>query len=345
MTSPSPVPIPAALTRRYSRTAEGRAWLASLPGVIADALEAFSLVLDLAPGAEPWSGHGAVVVPVRLNDGTPGVLKAAYPHEESRTEHVALGLWEGRGAVRLIAADPEAGVLVLERLKATRSLQEVPLAAAAAVWGGLVRRLSIAPDGRPAWRGFEQVAAVAERWSDEFPERWEALGRPFPRWLLEAALEVCQTRGVVGRRSGVDVLVHADLHFLNILARPGTAAGSGDPDDYRAIDPHPLVGEAEFAVAPLLWNRLAELSAADPAAALLERCQEFGAAAGLDGDVARQWALAREVENALWYAEERNDGGRTRSLWVASTLAGRTLDGLPMPADLPVPGASSPSRG
>ena len=50
---------------------------------------------------------------------------------------------------------------------------------------------------------------------------------------------------------------------------------------------------AEFAVAPLLWNRLAELSAAGPAAALLERCQEFSAAAGLDGDVARQWALTR----------------------------------------------------
>ena len=63
------------------------------------------------------------------------------------------------------------------------------------------------------------MAARAEQWSDELPESWERLGRPFPRWLLEAALEVCQTRGAVGRRSGNDVLVHTDLHYLNILAR------------------------------------------------------------------------------------------------------------------------------
>ena len=94
------------------------------------------------------------------------------------------------------------------------------------VWGGLMRQLSLVPDDQPQWREFDHVAARAEQWSDEFPATWEQLGRPFPRWLLEAALEVCQTRGAVGRRSGKDVLVHTDFHFLNILARPG-AAGAG----------------------------------------------------------------------------------------------------------------------
>ena len=51
-------------------------------------------------------------------------------------------------------------------------------------------------------------------------------------------------------------------------------------------------------------------------------------AAGLDAEVARQWSLAREVENALWYAAKpRHEGDLARSLWVASTLAGRTLPG------------------
>ncbi len=138
--------------------------------------------------------------------------------------------------------------------------------------GRLVRSLGLTPDGRPQWREFGQVAARAEQWSDELPESWERLGRPFPRWLLEAALEVCQTRGAVGRRSGTDVLVHTDLHFLNILAVPGTAAGSGPEGsaaaDFKAIDPQPMVGEAEFAVAPLLWNRLAELPRSGPGEAL-----------------------------------------------------------------------------
>src|SRR6478735_12719290 len=250
MITPPSVPLPPGLTRRYGGSAKGRAWLASLPQLIAHCLAQWQLVPDLAPGSLPWHGHGAVVVR------------------------------GGRGAALVLAGDPEAGALLLERLDAERPLQDVPLADAVDVWGALVRQLSLLPDDRPEWHEFDQIAARAEQWSDELPESWERLGRPFPRWLLEAALEVCQTRGAVGRRSGTDVLVHTDLHFLNILARPGTAARPGGftAAQFKAIDPQPLVGEAEFAVAPLLWNRLAELPRSGPGEALLERCFDFSAA-------------------------------------------------------------------
>lgn len=354
MTTPAAVPIPPGLARRYSRSAEGRAWLASLPQLISSWLAQWELVTDLAPGALPWHGHGAVVVPVRrLTEGEAtgaAVLKIAYPHDEALVEPHALALWLGKGAVQLLAGDAGAGALLLERLDAGWSLQDEPMDVAVPVWGGLVRQLSLLPDGRPQWREFGQISARAEQWSDELPESWERLGRPFPRWLLEAALEVCQTRGAVGRRSGTDVLVHTDLHFLNILARPGAAAGSSPGGfvaaDFKAIDPQPMVGEAEFAVAPLLWNRLAELPRSGPGEALLERCSDVSAAAGLDGETARQWAVAREVDNALWYAARPGHGGDlARSLWVASTLAGNTLDGLPAAHELPEPGASASPPG
>ncbi|MDZ4092761.1 MAG: aminoglycoside phosphotransferase family protein [Arthrobacter sp.] len=375
MSQPTDVPIPPDLSRRYGRSSTGRDWLASLPRLVRHCLDRWQLQLDLAPGSLPWNGHGAIVVPVRLRtnasigtgNGTaasglanarttageaPGqaarqgaVLKIAYPHDEALVEPPALALWNGHGAVRLLASDADAGALLLERLDAARSLQDVPLDEAVPVWGALVRRLSLVPDDRPAWQDFDHVAARAEQWSDELPESWERLGRPFPRWLLEAALEVCQTRGAVGRRSGRDVLVHTDLHYLNILARPGSgeAGGGGEPaNDWAAIDPQPLIGEAEFAVAPLLWNRIRELSRADPERGVQERCGDFSRAAGLDAEVARQWSLAREVENALWYASKpRHEGDLARSLWVASTLAGRTLPELPAPHELPAPGEAA----
>jgi streptomycin 6-kinase len=275
------------------------------------------------------------------------VLKVAYPHDEAIVERHALTLWAGDGAVRLLAADADARALLLERLDAARSLQDLPVEAAVPVWGELVRRLSLVPDGKPEWHELGHVAARAEQWSDELPERWEQHGRPFPRWLLEAALEVCQTRGAVGRRSGKDVLVHTDLHFLNILARgqsgvQASSASASSAAGYAAIDPQPMIGEAEFAVAPLLWNRITELSRADPEQGLLERCRDFSAAAGLDAEAARQWSVAREVHNALLYASNpRRDGGLARSLWVASTLAGRTLPGLPAAHDLPAPGTAA----
>ena len=335
---PAP-PIPPALTARYQRTSAGRAWLGGLPGLLAGRLDQWQLEVDLAAGSLPWSGHGGIVVPVRREDGSPAALKIAFPHDEARVERHALALWEGHGAVALLAADAASCALLLERLDAGRSLAGMPLDDAATVWGGLVRQLGLAPDDRPEWREFDHIAARAEQWSDELPADWDQLGRPFPRWLLEAALEVCQTRGAVGRRSAHDLLVHTDLHFLNVLARPAVGRGNAPTAaDYAAIDPQPMIGEPEFAVAPLLWNRLADLPAAQPGAALMRRCRDFSSAAGLDPEVARQWGVAREVENALWYAREGHQGDLARSLWVASTLAGKTLDDLPHPHALPEPG-------
>jgi streptomycin 6-kinase len=44
------------------------------------------------------------------------------------------------------------------------------------------------------------------------------------------------------------------------------------------------------------------------------------------------------VDNALCYAAQGHPGDLARSLWVASTLAGHTLEGLPHPHSLPQPG-------
>lgn len=360
--SPTPdIPIPPDLVRRYGRSPAGRSWLESLPRLISGCLLQWQLEADLTPGTQPWNGQGAIVVPVRrspaagtLPDTVDGrhataaaaVLKIPYPHDEAVLERQALALWEGNGAVRLLAFDDPSGALLLERLDPARSLLELPVELAAPVWGELVRRLSLvpdpAPDGRPEWRAFEHVAARAEQWSDELPAAWEELARPFPRWLLEAALEVCQIRGAVGRRAGKDVLVHTDLHYRHILARPQSAGQLGqepEAEGFAAIGPRPMIGEAEFAVAPLLSNRIRELDRSDPGGALLARCSGFSAAAGLDAEASRQWSLLREVDNALWYASRReHHGDLARSLWVASTLAGRTLPDLPAPHELPVPG-------
>ena len=258
------------------------------------------------------------------------MLKIAYPHDEAIVERHALTLWAGDGAVRLLASDAEAGALLLERLDAG------PLAAGHAD-GGRRARLGQHWCAGSAWCPTAGRSGGSSATLPPGPNsgamncrrRWEQLGRPFPRWLLEAALEVCQTRGAVGRRAGKDVLVHTDLHFLNILARPGTAGrpGSGRPAcrtaGYAAIDPQPMIGEAEFAVAPLLWNRIRELDRSDPERGLLERCRDFSAAAGLDAEAARQWSLAREVENALWYASNRRARRRPGPLALGGQHAGR----------------------
>uniref|UniRef100_UPI0039F00FE6 aminoglycoside phosphotransferase family protein n=1 Tax=Sinomonas sp. G460-2 TaxID=3393464 RepID=UPI0039F00FE6 len=166
---------PEDLVRRYSRTPAGRAWLDALPAQLDRSLDRWGLTIDDAdPG--PWSGFGAMVVGVRRRSERL-VLKLAYPYPEAASEPVALRLWDGNGAVRLIE-DDGGGALLLERLDPRHRLQDVPFPEATAAWGELVRRLSIPEDDRPDWAALERLDARAEQWSDELPERWDRFGRP-----------------------------------------------------------------------------------------------------------------------------------------------------------------------
>lgn len=292
-------------------------------------MKQWRLTLDLPAGSLPWHGHTGIVVPVRTHGGGLGALKVAFPYEESLLEPLALELWNGQGAVAILEYDKSLGAILMDRLDGHRSLQELPIEQAIAHWGTSLRALAIAVDDRPQWRELPRIAATAERYCDELPQRWADLDEPFPRRLLEAALEVCQTRGSVALRdTHRDVLVHTDLHFMNILALPGT-------QHYVAIDPQVQVGDAEFAMAPCLWNRLQDLPERNPEHGLRQRAAMLATAGGLDEDLAVAWSIVREVENALAYFE--SPGGLAdaqRSLWVASTLTGDTLPGLPRAHEL-----------
>ena len=230
MSQTADVPIPPDLSRRYGGSATGRDWLASLPRLIEQSLDRWQLELDLAPGALPWNGHGAIVVPVRQMAGSdaeadsragePAVLKIAYPHDEALVEqHAPWPSGAGTGRSGCWPTTPR------------------PVRCCWSAWTPTVpsrmRRWTWPSRCGADWSASWAWSRTGGRNGSEFGQwrpgpnsgvmscrrPWERLGRPFPRWLLEAALEVCQTRGAVGRRSGKDVLVHTDLHYLNILAR------------------------------------------------------------------------------------------------------------------------------
>ena len=86
------------------------------------------------------------------------------------------------------------------------------------------------------------------------------------------------------------MLLHQDLHGENVLA--------AEREPWLAIDPKPLAGEREFAVAPIV--RSAELghSKSD----VLGRLDRLTAELGLDRERARGWTIAQTV---AWAA----DGG------------------------------------
>jgi streptomycin 6-kinase len=278
-------PVPAGL--EWWRSQPGAAgWLERIPAMVVACAASWDLALGapLEPATVSW------VAPATLRDGTPAVLKVSFPDPESEHEAAALAHWDGAGAVRLLAHDPERRALLLERCEPGTPLWAVADETEAnAIAASVLRELWRAPPAAGA--PFRPLAREARRWGAELPARWERHGRPCERALLDTA------EGWVGEllaAPGPAVVVHQDLHGGNVLR----AAGGR----WLAIDPKPLLGEREFDVASLLRDRRPELRA-DPAPArrVRRRLDQVGGELGLDRERARRWGV---VHALAWGLEE-----------------------------------------
>src|SRR5258708_6437468 len=85
----------------------GRAWVERLPAIVIECQERWSLTIG-APFPNLSFNYAA---PATRADGTAVVLKICYPNHYFITEAEALRLYNGRGAVRLLASDLASGVM------------------------------------------------------------------------------------------------------------------------------------------------------------------------------------------------------------------------------------------
>ena len=92
-----------------SRHKAGAAWLAGLPKLVSELTQAWGLQLGMAfDGANVSFVAPATRATERL------VLKVQWPHDECVHEADALRVWNGIGAVRLLAHAPARHALLLE---------------------------------------------------------------------------------------------------------------------------------------------------------------------------------------------------------------------------------------
>lgn len=278
----------------------GEAWLRALPRVAEELLGHWALVRDGAPR----HGVTALVLPVVQDDqGMPAALKIVRPHPEARQEHKALGVWAGRAAVRLLAADPARWALLLERLDPDRDLDGLGVLDSAEELGRLLRALDRpAPPWAP--RLSDRLTALVEQAGAALSD--PRAGRWLPRRMLQRARSLAAD---LATETGTDArLVHTDLHGRNVLWRP-------DPGEWVAIDPKVMAADPAYAVAPALWNRWGDaLGAHDLRVQLTLRMDVLCDAAGIDGDRARALTTIRLVGNVLDALEHGPD--RSRRSWV-----------------------------
>jgi streptomycin 6-kinase len=262
----------------------GRAWLAGLPALLQEYLERWELTPERVqqPG-----GNISMVVLVRQADGTPATLKLGLVTAETAREPAALAHWDGLGAVRLLRADAEGGVLLLERLHGEISLRSLPDAKAMLEATGVLRRLWVPPAAdHPFTSVADHTAHLAEKLRQRAEQPWAADARP----LVDEALEL---RDRLLAEPPEPVLLHGDFHHGNVLA--------AERLPWLAIDPKPLVGDPGYDLAWLVRDRLDTLAAAPAArSAARRRLGKLAEALEVDRDRLRDWSFFRAVEAGLW---------------------------------------------
>ncbi|MFI2290085.1 aminoglycoside phosphotransferase family protein [Streptomyces niveus] len=290
--------MPAELART-----QGSAFVAALPARAADFLKRW----ELRRTGPAMHGMCALVLPVERADGTPAMLKLQDVDAETAGEPVALRVWGGDGAVRLLEYDEESGTLLLERLDATRDLSGVSVRDGVSVIAGLLARLTAAP--APA--GLRRLAEITEAMLDETPVAVRSLADDAERrLLLDCAAAVREVAGEPGDR-----LLHWDLHFENVLAPlPGVGGRAGEP--WLAIDPKPLAGDPGFELLPALVNRFDEGD-------ILGRFDLMTEVMGLERGRARAWTLGRVLQNCLWDIRDGEPVLAPTSLAVGRALLAR----------------------
>ncbi len=205
-----------------SNGVEGVLWLQRIPEIIA--LYETKWLLKVFP---PFPLNYNYVAPCLCSDGTQAVLKIGFPGDrEFQKEGEALAVFQGKGSEKLLQADKDHAVLLLERVT-----PGVPLSTleddeeATRILASVMKNL---------WKPLPEnhdFITIAE-WSNAISRlrrQYHGTSGPLPSYLVDKADRLF-TELIAS--SAEPVLVHGDLHHDNVLS----SARAG----WLAIDPRGL---------------------------------------------------------------------------------------------------------
>ena len=274
----------------------GRIWLACLPNILARCASNWQLS-QITPYPDLSINFVAQAL---LPDDEPVVLKIGVPHPEIFTEIAALQCYQGRRIVRCVDANPELPAMLLERLHPGDMLSTITdNAKATKIAAELIRNLPIpcpTPHHFPTFA--EWMARAFQRYRDTYGDDGGALAGK-----LLADAERCL--GVIQNSCMEDMLLHGDLHHLNILydAQRG----------WTAIDPKGVIGPPCLEAGRFFSNQLPEKASLDETEAILaQRVEIISNVLGAPPELIWQSAFVDRVLSLCWSTEDNSIEGN----WV-----------------------------
>jgi streptomycin 6-kinase len=252
--------------------------VSELPSRVARAADQWRLTLD-APFPDTTASF---VARAKRSDGTPCVLKVAFPEGEFFSGIEALRIWSGSGAVEMIESAPEDGALLLEFIEPGGMLADLSKQdddAATETAAKLMARLWKDPPN-------DHALLDLKMWFKSlltYRESHQGSGR-FTDPLLRRA-EALTTELIDSTHA--PKLLHGDLHHFNVL--------KATREPWLCIDPKGLVGDPCFELAAFLRNPR-RMSGSVLGRRLDILCRELG----FDRARARDWCFAEAMLNASW---------------------------------------------
>ncbi len=233
---------------------------------------------QLRADGKPEPNRRGLRLAVSDDAGRPATLLISTPGRAGELTALALRHWAGRGAVRLLRADPALGGLLVERV-GPAALTGLPDDKALTQIAALYEQLHI-----PAGAQYPQLSQVAGGLADElaaFPR-----SAPLPHRLVEQALRLSRSFADDPRCDGV--LLHSNLRPATVLAahrRP-----------WLAVDPVPISGDPHYEpVATLLDGHPGPAGRGQTR----RRFELIVEATGLDRGRVRDWVIVGCLHDAL----------------------------------------------
>jgi len=259
---------------------------------------------------EPFKLSYNYVCAATRQDGTPVVLKLSPPYDEFYGEVAALRHYNGSGCVRLLDADPDAGVVIMERIFPGEMLHDMALEnddEATRIIAEVMKELwrPLPPDH--TFRTVEDWAQALQRLRDEH----DGGTGPIPAHLVERAEAIYRELFASPSQT---VLLHGDLHHDNVL--------SATRAPYLAIDAKGVAGEPAFEVGPIFYNPQPELfQMPNLAKALERRLAILVEHLAIDRERLLACAFAQTVLSSVWSVEDsEHDDSYLETVRVAETL-------------------------
>lgn len=262
---------------------KGKQWLENIPNII-KTYEATWWLKAL----EPYTLTYNYIAPVKRSDGLRAVLKIGYPYDpEFQSEIAMLSVCNGEGMVRLLEADREHAVILIEEVTPGTPLSTVSDDTQATIILSSVMKNIWKP--LPKDKRFVTIS----EWAKALYEPHD----PFPSDLVHKAIPMLEK---LVATSAPSVLTHADLHHDNIL--------KSDRGGWLAIDPKGIAAEPCYDTTAMIRNPYALLhTMTDIDELLRNRIMVMSQELGFDHERIRQWCFVQTVLSGVWCREDPND--------------------------------------